>query len=575
MVVCSGNRTYQRERMTKRLDYMSSAERRQRKSRSEAEQLTCLDLFSGCGGFTLGMQRAGFHVLAAVDFNGEAIDTLRANLVERATSAILPVSHALQLDLTKVGPEDLSALIGQRYVDVIVGGPPCQGFSTARQVDGANHGPKLVADERRALYRVFLDFVDYFQPRLFIIENVLGIRSAAGGKYFTRVQKEARDIGRDRRLPGYRVHAQVEDAWALGVPQKRRRQLIVGVRGDLPGYFVPYLRPAPKATPFQVLGEAIGDLPIVRVGGGEHARSYDMPRRRRHLEKYGDAARRYLLKVLEVDYAKQLLNHVARPHNDRDLRDFARLREGESSATAMRDRLVAFEFPYRTDHFKDRYTRQSRSQPCSTIVAHLSKDGLMFIHPTQNRSITPREAARIQSFPDWFSFPQARTHAFRLIGNAVPPLVAEAIGIAVMEFIQVAQTRDVDFNRPRRSAGAGSPLLGESFVRMTSRDLKQLPKHEFLRRWHALLGVLNGLHPNNARDHGKETELWPEARLTLPWIEPRECRRYVRTGWPVVLQHIGTEAWRRLDAGELSLEQFYRFSTFAFQPGAHGSALRA
>ena len=93
----------------------------------------------------------------------------------------------------------------------------------------------------------------------------------------------------------------------------------------------------------------------------------------------------------------------------------------------MRVRGVEFEFPYDKSSFKDRYTRQSRWHPCSTIVAHLSKDGLMFIHPTQNRSLTAREAARIQSFPDWFRFPESRTQAYRLIGNAVPTLVAEAI----------------------------------------------------------------------------------------------------------------------------------------------------
>ena len=89
---------------------------------------------------------------------------------------------------------------------------------------------------------------------------------------------------------------------------------------------------------------------------------------------------------------------------------------------------VVFEFPYDKGSFKDRYTRQSRREACSTIVAHLSKDGLMFIHPTQNRSLTPREAARVQSFPDWFVFPVPRTHQFRIIGNAVPPLVAEVFG---------------------------------------------------------------------------------------------------------------------------------------------------
>ena len=101
----------------------------------------------------------------------------------------------------------------------------------------------------------------------------------------------------------------------------------------------------------------------------------------------------------------------------------------------------SFEFPYSKDNFKDRYTRQSRWKPCSTIVAHLSKDGLMFIHPTQRRSLTPREAARIQSFPDWFAFPVPQTQQFRLIGNAVPPLVGEAVGAEVKTFLRAATKR--------------------------------------------------------------------------------------------------------------------------------------
>jgi|JI10StandDraft_1071094.scaffolds.fasta_scaffold178986_4 hypothetical protein len=147
------------------------------------------------------------------------------------------------------------------------------------------------------------------------------------------------------------------------------------------------------------------------------------------------STRGYLEQVLEISKATQLTAHKARPHNDQDLRDFARIREGEHSgqAEARGERL---EFTYNRTCFHDRYKRQHREQLCSTIVAHLAKDGLMFIHPTQNRSLTPREAARIQSFPDWFQFPVARTHQFRLIGNAVPPLVAEAVGEELLTFLE-------------------------------------------------------------------------------------------------------------------------------------------
>jgi DNA (cytosine-5)-methyltransferase 1 len=365
------------------------------------------------------MERAGFECLAALDLNPEALATFRVNFPD--------VANVLERDLTEFHPEELAKLIGTTRVDVITGGPPCQGFSTARQRDGANHGVRrLIDDPRRLLFLEYLRYVKFFQPRVFVMENVLGLQSAAGGEYFTRVQHEARVLG-------YRVVPQIADAFALGVPQKRKRQLIVGVHNDVPGFFPSQLAPAPRAFPGTTLGPAIGDLPRLAAAGGEEETLYDFDRRRAHLARWGKVARRYLYGVLEVAHSRDLTAHRARPHSERDLRDFALLHEGESSAFAMRKRQVEFEWPYSKAHFKDRYTRQSRRKPCSTIVAHLSKDGLMFIHPTQNRSLTAREAARIQSFPDWFWFPVARTHQFRIIGNAVPPLVGEAVGLGVRD----------------------------------------------------------------------------------------------------------------------------------------------
>ena len=372
-------------------------------------KLTFIDLFCGCGGFTLGMERAGFACVAALDSNPEAFAVFKKNFGH--------VPQILDQDLTKFPPSELAKLLDTDSLDVIVGGPPCQGFSTVRQVDGANSGVRMVRDARRLLYREFLRYVEFFQPKVFVMENVLGIRSASEGEYFVRVQKEARALG-------YRVHAQVENCVELGLPQKRRRQLFIGTRLGLPDYFRAELSPAPRACDYPPLWEAIGDLPPVKAGEGVEDCDYDMERRKAHIARFG---RGYIYDVLEVDRAKKLTTHRARPHSERDLRDFLLLMEGESSAEAMR-RGVEFAFPYDKNAFKDRYTRQHRMEPCSTIVAHLSKDGLMFIHPTQNRSLTVREVARVQSFPDWFEFPIVRTHQFRVIGNAVPPLVSEAVG---------------------------------------------------------------------------------------------------------------------------------------------------
>lgn len=521
---------------------------------------TFIDLFCGCGGFTLGMVRAGFECVAAIDFDEFAAGTLKNNLPT--------ISNVLQKDLTKYNPEELSKLTGYRYVDVIVGGPPCQGFSLARSADGANHGKRLTEDPRRGLYREFLKYVAYFQPRIFVMENVLGVRAAAEGEYFTSIHHEARNLGRADGLPGYRVHAQVEDAYALGVPQKRRRQLFIGVRADLRGHFVPQLLPVKRAIQGTTLGDAIGDLPILRVNSGAHERDYDLKRRDEHLRKERAEARNYLLNVLEIERAPKLTSHVTRPHSDRDLRDFARLREGESSTIAMRERKVKFEFPYDKSCFKDRYTRQSRFQPCSTIVAHLSKDGLMFIHPTQARSLTPREVARVQSFPDWFSFPESRTRTYRMIGNAVPPLVAESVGNAVAAFL----------NQQTANAKASSSRFHKSAIKLRDdlqaladagySELRTLSRETFVPAWLALLALFPDIHPDNALDHGDQRTSCPEVSKLFPGIKGAARMRYLRSGWPVAFENLGREAWRRRNAGELELAEFYLLP----EPNAQQSA---
>lgn len=506
-------------------------------------RLTCIDLFCGCGGFSLGMERAGFTVLAAIDFNPEAISVFRKNFPK--------VPHALHKDLTKFLPPELATLIGNQEVDVIVGGPPCQGFSTVRQRDGANNGPRMVEDKRRFLYQDFIRHVGFFRPKVFVMENVLGIRSAAGGKYFVKVQKEA-------RAKGYRVHSQIERAVDLGVPQKRQRQLIIGTRLDLPEYFRGELELAPRAVEHPTLGEAICDLPPVRAGGGAEEGEYDLERRKAHVAKYGSS---YLFGTLEVGRSVKLTAHRARPHSERDLRDFARLREGEHCANAMK-RGETFEFPYDKGTFKDRYTRQHRNEPCSTIVAHLSKDGLMFVHPTQNRSLTPREAARVQSFPDWFEFPVARTHQFRVIGNAVPPLVAESVGLAVKSYLETSMKRSKPFQfflKPLPNDQNEAHKWVMNLVRAAeTNSLQELTKDDFLRGWYSIGFLFAGLHPDSALEHGTELSNQAGNVLKIHQIEPRlSAPYYVQSGWPVLLAPVAEEAWRRFEAEELKDEEFY------------------
>jgi DNA (cytosine-5)-methyltransferase 1 len=489
------------------------------------------------------MERAGFGNLAALDFNHEAIEVFRKNFPK--------TEHVLEKDLTKFPPEELAKLIGVDQVDVIVGGPPCQGFSTVRQRDGANNGPRMVHDNRRQLYQEFLRYVSYFRPKVFVMENVLGIKSAAGGIYFSRVQQEGRALG-------YRVHPKVERGIDLGVPQRRTRQLIVGTRLDLPDYFPADLELSPRAVDWPTLGAAIGDLPILRAGQGEEESEYDMDRRKAHVSKHG---RRFLYETLEVQLAAKLTAHRARPHSERDLRDFARLKEGEHCAEAMK-RGVQFEFPYDRESFKDRYTRQHRDEPCSTIVAHLSKDGLMFIHPTQNRSLTPREAARVQTFPDWFVFNVARTHQFRMIGNAVPPLVSESVGLTIKKYLaKAAKKSERPSSKVQTVPSSQSEALECILVLLRGTDEKALRKinhDDFKRVWHSIIFLYAELHPDSALAHGEEVCIDVQ-KLAHSSVTDTAllAKRYAQSGWPVALTPLLAEARRRFETGELTPEDFY------------------
>lgn len=528
-----------------------------------SEGFNYIDLFCGCGGFSLGLDRAGLKCLAAIDHDPHAVATFKKN--------IPAVEHVLERDLTKFEPEHLKQIIGKTKVDIIIGGPPCQGFSKVRMVDGANHGKRMVEDPRRLLYKNYLHYVEFFRPSIFVMENVPGIRSAAGGAFFASVQADARKLG-------YRVHSSTVCAWHYGVPQKRERQLIIGTTCDLPIFstnvHVPQIYEDPAGRVNQrrpkeqrggrgrprilekpvTLWEAIGDLPPVRAGGGEFEAEYDASRGASHLEAYG---KRYLVDVLQVHRSEALTSHVARPHSERDLRDFDRLREGETSREAIA-RGEEMEFPYDREQFKDRYTRQHRNDLCSTIVAHLSKDGLMFIHPTQRRSLTVREAARVQSFPDWFSFPHQRTIAFRLVGNAVPPLLGEAIGRGLKKYLGASVPVRALFPLPVSPEEAMEWLGPAVDAAAAVRRLRALSTADFKKAWFSIGYLHNWLHPDSATDNGDRIVSQVHQSTLLTTLAPQiAVPTYECSGWPIRLVPVAREAARRFQEGQLRFDEYY------------------
>ncbi len=506
-----------------------------------SDKPTFIDLFSGCGGFSVGLEQAGMNCLAGIDHNEQAIQTFSANHSESTI--------ALVKDMTQFQPKELERLIGKNHIDVIVGGPPCQGFSSARQFSGSNSGQRLVEDPRRDLYRYFLKFVNHFRPKVFVMENVLGIKKMQNGVYFTAIQNEARKIG-------YRVVPIEVNTWEYGVPQKRIRQLFIGTLTELP-IFVPTqliqkthsLTPKEDGlSPIVTLGEAIEDLPALKAGDERIIQDYDLQLRKSYLEKYSG---KFLTDVLDIHNADKLTWHCSRPHNERDLRDFARLREGETCSRALA-RGVEMEFPYDRSTFKDRYTRQDRNSLCSTIVAHLKSDGLMFIHPTQVRSLTPREAARVQTFPDTFKFPGSRSHVFTQIGNAVPPLVGRKVGLGILQFFAQAETTD---KRAQLADSEREKIVTEleQFVNECMLNpVEFVDDGNFKNAWQKIHLILPHLHPESALDNGKEISSIP-SRITSFCLEPY----FIRSGWPVELALIAQEASRRHQSGRLASSDYF------------------
>jgi DNA (cytosine-5)-methyltransferase 1 len=533
------------------------------KKSDRPEQFSYIDLFCGCGGFSLGLKRAGLTCVAAIDSNPQAVATFNSNFPD--------VPLVLERDLTVFTPDKLREMIGRQRIDMIVGGPPCQGFSKVRKVDGSNFGTRLIDDPRRLLYKNYLHYVDFFKPSIFVMENVPGIRSAAGGEFFTSIQADA-------RMLGYRVHATTVCAWQYGVPQKRERQLIIGTASSLPIFataiYVPQTHEDPPkrvnsrkpkeqrggrgrrknlASPV-TLWEAIGDLPPLQARSGEWDMDYDAIRGREHFERYGG---RFMLDVLEVHRSARLTAHVARFHSERDLRDFDRLREGETSKGALA-RGEEMEFPYDRQTFPDRYTKQHRDHLCSTVVAHLSKDGLMYIHPTQRRSLTIREAARVQTFPDWFQFPRVQKTAFHLIGNAVPPLLGLAVGKGIRQYLNAALPARELSPMPANPKQAVDWLTPAVEVAIAVSKLRKLPMSEFKKAWFSIGFLHNWLHPDGAADNGEAIIESAQQSALLALIAPQLAAPvYELSGWPIRLVPLANEAARRFQAGGLRMDEYY------------------
>lgn len=398
-----------------------------------------IDLFAGCGGLEDGFLQTNYYeCVSSVEWLKPQVDTLRKRLKEKygvmdSDEKVLHFDIQREEELFHGWSNDVQfgASSGLDYyvkkakgVDLIIGGPPCQAYSIAGRVRDENG---MKNDYRNYLFEHYLSVVKRYRPKIFIFENVPGILSAKpNGKKIIEIIEE------EFKKNGYIIsnHIQkygVVDASKYGVPQRRKRVILLGVRSDLGDVndlysmidsFYEELLPKYQQKEITV-EEAIGDLPRITP-------IWD--------EKNRNGKKAYI-------YDKSIDRHIPRYHNLRDMNIYKMLaediEEGNNKYTNATAITELYEKEVGSKSPIHRYHVLRKDEPSTTIIAHLYKDGNRFIHydSRQARSITPREAARLQSFDDDFDFIGSQGSVFQMIGNAVPPKLAYAIGKAVKEFL--------------------------------------------------------------------------------------------------------------------------------------------
>jgi DNA (cytosine-5)-methyltransferase 1 len=389
-----------------------------------AEGPIAVDLFSGAGGLSLGLEDAGFRVILAADHDEAAVQTHLANFP----------GPCFDLDLAE--PEridDLVGLLDGIDVDLIAGGPPCQPFSRAGRSKIRNlvdRGIRDALDPRRELWRAFLAVVEQVRPRAVLMENVPDM--ALGDDMRT-----VRYMADRLEAAGYETGMRIIEAWRYGVPQHRQRLILVGVRDGV------FEWPTPRDE--VNLRDAIGDLPRLRDTSGETEMRYRGP-------KTAFQARARL--GMRVRDTGTIYDHITRAVRDDDREAFQLMAKGYRYPD-LPERLKR----YRDDIFDDKYNRLRWDDRSRSITAHIAKDGYWYIHPSEHRTLTVREAARIQTFPDRFRFSGSRSDAFRLIGNAVPPLLGAVIADALLKALD-REPNENDLQPAERRHAVRQALVG-------------------------------------------------------------------------------------------------------------------
>ena len=406
-----------------------------------------IDLFAGAGGLSEGFIRAGFTPIAHIEMNKYACDTLRSRMAYHYLKQHNRLEEYIQYLKEKqegesgqklwekvpdevidsvinkeISDETLADIFikvdklkGNKQVDFIIGGPPCQAYS----IVGRARDPKnMKKDPRNFLYKYYLQFLKRYEPKMFVFENVPGILSAQNGIHLENILK-----GIDKA--GYKIELKKLKASDYGVLQNRERVIIVGWRKELN---LKYPELEKEENPYKILPDLFSDLPERQQGEGSLT----------DIVQYVAPATGYLQQSKVRNSLDFTTQHIARPHNLIDLEIYKRaikLWLEKKARLNYADLPPELQKHNNKQAFLNRFQVVNHEGCCHTVVAHIAMDGHYYIYPSlkQIRSITVREAARIQSFPDDYYFEGSRTAAFKQIGNAVPVILAEKIANKIKE----------------------------------------------------------------------------------------------------------------------------------------------
>ncbi|PRY22729.1 DNA (cytosine-5)-methyltransferase 1 [Spirosoma oryzae] len=370
------------------------------------------DFFAGAGGLSQGLIQAGFTPAFVNDSEIDAVETYYFN-------------HSLPLDYFFAG--DIRDLIKNpslflpyvKNIRVVTGGPPCQGFSMANR-------QRLKDDPRNELYKDFLIVLGHIRPDFFIMENVPGMKNKV-----LEIEKDIQEYtDTDYQFTELRLNAK-----DFGIPQNRQRYFLIGNKVGFGSLRLELnIKMQASGFPRYVLKDALHGLPAVKVNPHKLKLSYESDENGFMIRKQETSANSFISEINSGKASGYIFNHKSRYNQPRDVEIFSKLKEGADSL----DPAIASLMPYQSRNtvFKDKYFRLDREKVCKTITAHMRHDCNSYIHPIQARGLTPREAARIQTFPDDYFFRGSPNDWYQQIGNAVPVKLAEILACEIKRFYE-------------------------------------------------------------------------------------------------------------------------------------------